>query len=654
MSFVSVPAPITTRWPTSSGKSRPGLWTRPSAGQHYVFLQSLKNDDPQLWASVKALTDLQGEGGAQAQAQQRMEEALSMLNNIITNERVKEINFMNNFQKENEKMLPELAKLRYGEGFDYYEFTRQINYVINGIERTKQIVENERQRELAQQKRVSGMSGKVIKTTTQGLKSYADTFIKNFGSTSRGRIGKNTDIRNFIMNAVQNELGDNISNVKSMDDLTAIFTTAFTLNFSAQQLTENGVFNPNTFINAVGYREMMDEMVEAFSGNDAAHDKYIQKMEEMFDRYGFRIDLGRGSTSLAKRKSAQIIQMKQNLPNIVQDFMGQIRDITSKISITSQRGMGAEVLNTQLQEAVIRSLGKFAQSTNIGKTQTKTDILTFATSLNVDYQMSMDGIDSALRWVDKMVSQDITQNYEDISKENENFIETYDNLRRELDRKTEELGRLEQSFVLHTNVKDYQRYSRNGNHDKNNFTYGSFSGGQKWSLAQFIPFLTTLIDLGFRTQDVGLIEQSILNCLPGTIMASNKNPIENFISIFIAFTLFSDSVTMAQEVARNIANDTSSLNVLHLFLINNVYVPASVLMEKLYNEIQQVGAATSGSVKASIEGGLQTGEIYPYLSLMNAHGIDRWKQFRQAEYDRVFITVNFLGSFFDIIDNLSN
>lgn len=643
-SFVKIPAPMTTK---SNGKNGVKDWTRPSVGQYYVFLETLKEDDPQLWASAKALTDLQGEGQAQAEISARMNEALTMLDRIITNERVKEINFMNKFQTDNEKMLPELAKLRNGKDFNYYEFTRQINYAINGIERTKQIVENEQKRELVRQQFINKTLSQQTLTTTQAFKSYAETFIKSLNGTSRGTA--NINLREFIMEQIQNNLQQKKNNIKTMDDLIAIFTTGFTLSLSAQQLSENKIFDPEAFIKLPEYQQLMNEMVKAFSEDAKEHDQYIQKMENMFDRYGFRIDLGQGQTSLKDRQVQEIKQMKKNLPNKAQDLMQKMKNITTNISIINQKGIGSEILNTEIQEAVIKSLGKFGLSENVGKTQTKTDTFTFATTFDLEYVVESGELKPVLQLVNKMINEDIEEEYSKYPEQNRKFNDSYTELREILENKNKQLNRLEQSFIIHSNIKDYSSYSRNGGP-----LLSSFSGGTDWKLAAFIPFLQSLFELGFKSQDVGLIEQSILNCLPGTIMGQNKNPVENFISIFIAFTLFSDGITMAQEVAQGIANDTSALNVLHLFLINNVYIPASVLLERMYEELTQSNNSILSSVHASVRGGLKTKQISSYLANLDEQGIARWEKFREEEYNATSIKLRFLGNFFDIIDKLNS
>ena len=115
--------------------------------------------------------------------------------------------------------------------------------------------------------------------------------------------------------------------------------------------------------------------------------------------------------------------------------------------------------------------------------------------------------------------------------------------------------------------------------------------------------------------------------------------------------LFSDGLTMAMELSNNIEADTSSLNVLHLFNVNGIFVPASYLLQVVYDEMMAKSEQISqDGVKITINGGIPNPreEIRNYQELK----APRWDRLLKEEKEAISFQITFLASFFDILDNL--
>ena len=68
-----------------------------------------------------------------------------------------------------------------------------------------------------------------------------------------------------------------------------------------------------------------------------------------------------------------------------------------------------------------------------------------------------------------------------------------------------------------------------------------------------------------------------LNLNPSAAAASAKGPLENYFSIFAGLLMFDDVKNMALEAAK-IAQENTHIHQIHLYNLNGIYVPASMIL----------------------------------------------------------------------------
>ena len=625
-------------------------WWRPTTAEYYVFLNSLKEDDPYLYDLAKQSTDLMGEQN-KAEVELQLQNALNFLHKMIVNERVKENNFL--FAHKDE--IGGLGE--YDFTMDGMELIKKINYAIQGVDLTNSIVKLEKTRMSGLNTRAAGQTINVPWSVSQAFQSYARTLINTVTGQGNGNAGfgkRNADIAEIIMQHIDQDFIKNGKSITNVDSQT-LFTSVFTLQLSALEIL-NGAPNYtfNDMMKSPAFANMYDNLINAYTIAGQSQQKFVETMEQQFNDLGFT----KGSDSTTKKIKADIAwltkegranlkktedkdKIRKNFSNDLEQALKNMKDFALNISITQKNGIGAEVISNAIQGALgtLTASGTYRKSYATGATKTVTDTLSFEIDIGSNSAEEVDKI------IKNMIQKDLKVKHEDFYRQNDSIRVKYEQLEKLLTQKRLEYSELDKCFILHSNVKDYATIGGKGAKTQ------SFRGGE-WGVAPFMSYLRSLAELGFAPQDLELIQFAILNTAPGAVLNKNKSPIESFISVFLALTLFSDGITMANEIAMGLTANQTTLNSLHLFYVNHLYVPASYVLETIYNEMTKEKQVTDKGVKAHIIGGIANPQdILNLLTQDQVWAKRRWNEFRQGELETVKIRIQFLGDFFNIINS---
>ena len=116
--------------------------------------------------------------------------------------------------------------------------------------------------------------------------------------------------------------------------------------------------------------------------------------------------------------------------------------------------------------------------------------------------------------------------------------------------------------------------------------------------------------------------------------------------------LFDDGVLIAQQAKNNLS--LTNLSVLHLFMLNGIYVPASFLMSTIASRLEASAADASKAVKVNINpGAINFAEQLANLSkepgVWNYH---RWEAIREIQIAAMKVRIDFLAGFNQVINSL--
>lgn len=614
-----------------------GIWYPDNAKERYIFLKTLSQDNDTLYKSVISELDLVIGDNAR-DFQNNMLSALSFLKSAIKNEKRKE----NNFLRERFKEFPKLCPPK-SEDFDYYKLIRNINLAIQGADRLQAIITQEKKKDVR-----SATYKRNDFNFTQVANAQAEELLNYLSGRGKGpKSAKNKKIYDTIIN----EIYRRIKRTGKEMSMESFFTTALTLSVSAMEILNNKFAGNDTSFTLTDmkkspiFNQIFTEMDKAFSDmsdEEKEYKKFIKECKKTFSFFGFRTGGDEIKRSVMVKKTDFDEKISKKAAQWLRDSKN--RDCLLRIEVSHQRGKFAELF-TGKEFDNIPNMPKVKNSIvkafNTGASQTTTDVTVRAT-FDVDVNLGYEGIERVDKGLNEIMENMFKVGKQEQLNQQKNIFNEYQSIEEDLKKINEELGDIKKNFIIHNNVKDYKTIGSR---------YEAFSGGTDWKLIPFMGLLTSLRDLGFIPGDLEFLQFAILNCLPGTVGTFNKNGVEKYLSAFAVMMLFSDGVTMAMELSNNIDADTSSLNVLHLFNVNGLFVPASYLLQVIYDEMTtRINDITESGVKITIQGGIPNPreEIKNYPELK----APRWNRLLKEEKETISFKISFLASFFDILDNL--
>ena len=614
-----------------------GVWYPDSAKSRYIFLKTLEEDNSALYLSaISELNLINGENSKDFQ--DKMVSAFSFLKTAIQNEKRKE----NNFLRERFKKFPKLCPPK-TEDFDYYKLIRNINLAIQGADRLQAMIKQEKKKDVR-----SASYKRNDLSFTQVANTQAEELLNYLSGRGRGpRFAKNKKIYDTIIN----EIYRRIKKTGKEMPMESFFTMVLTLSISAMEILNDNFKGNDTSFSLTDmkkspiFNQVFTEMDKAFSDmSEEAKDynAFLDECKKTFSFLGFKT----GGNEIKRSKIEKKIDFDEKISKKAAQWLrdSKNRDCLLRIELSHQRGKFAELF-TGKEFDNIPNMPKVRDSIvkafNTGASQTLTDITVRAT-FNADISLGYEGVERVDKGLNEIMNDMFKVGRQEQLNQQKNIFNEYQSIEEDLKKINEELGDIQKNFIIHNNVKDYKTIGSR---------YEAFSGGTDWRLAPFMSFLSSLSDLGFVPGDIEFLQFAILNCLPGTVGTSNKNAIEKYLSAFAVMMLFSDGLTMAMELSNNIEVDTSSLNVLHLFNVNGIFVPASYLLQVVYDEMMAKSEQISqDGVKITINGGIPNPreEIRNYQELK----APRWDRLLKEEKEAISFQITFLASFFDILDNL--
>ena len=147
-----------------------------------------------------------------------------------------------------------------------------------------------------------------------------------------------------------------------------------------------------------------------------------------------------------------------------------------------------------------------------------------------------------------------------------------------------------------------------------------------------------------------------LNLSDLAVGGAARGTLEDYLSLFAGLLMFDDVVNIAREAVNQIQYDKA--NVIHLYLLNGVYVPASTILTYVYNSCMEAMSVISAKEAASItiSTGNADGIIKNWLQtrtppLKNGN-FEAWKTVGQATSSEIKMHIVFFAGFIKFISQL--
>lgn len=134
--------------------------------------------------------------------------------------------------------------------------------------------------------------------------------------------------------------------------------------------------------------------------------------------------------------------------------------------------------------------------------------------------------------------------------------------------------KMENIFIFHESLKLYSSAETGRNKEGGGF------GGRNLSIMSYIDDLYSMqssYSFPLSRDDLGFIA---INLMPHAAAADLKEPLEQYLSLYAGMVMFDDLANMAEEAINTLDknNQTSSITQIHLYNLNGIYVPASMVL----------------------------------------------------------------------------
>lgn len=210
---------------------------------------------------------------------------------------------------------------------------------------------------------------------------------------------------------------------------------------------------------------------------------------------------------------------------------------------------------------------------------------------------------------------------------------------------SEGLKELLSHINIHSTVKGYESA---GSYDFEK--YGGFGGAAFGaSLDSELSIINDMITAGgLNPLDIDNLFVAMINC--GKLMIGNqlKTTIENYFSAFMGMLMFNDASIFAQDVHNWIEGQISlnaSVQDLHLYYLNGVYVPSSYILQETYNRMAKISVVEDSKYKG-VKAVFSTYDKEPIRG--------NWEATSQAAISATKLErMHFLAGFLDLLEQIA-
>ena len=313
-----------------------------------------------------------------------------------------------------------------------------------------------------------------------------------------------------------------------------------------------------------------------------------------------------------------------------------LKRITVSSSTDTSHGLIGELTSLTIERLNSRNVGGSAAVDNIQAGSANFTIM--ASDTTNDY---LDSLVKAVERGNKLINSGNKDIVESAYTAMNNQIRDAE---KKIDQYLEELKVQDKFFIYHESTKTYKSLYQGKSKALHGRSVSAFT---------YITELYAAAGTNLHYDNLTLPAQDwlnfiVMNLFTGGVAEEAKEPLEKYFSIFAGLLMFDDAVNIARDAAKGL--ETSRVNSIHLYNINQVYIPASFLLQSLYEELIKSSLMLDNGAKVVISDASavaikeEQDENVPYYA--------RWYNVSKAVQKSTKVNIVFLSSFLETIRNL--
>lgn len=317
-----------------------------------------------------------------------------------------------------------------------------------------------------------------------------------------------------------------------------------------------------------------------------------------------------------------------------------LKRITVSSSTNTSHGLIGELTDITIDRLNSRKIGD----------ESATDVIRAGSvGLTITYNNNHinDQLDNVVEAIEKSNKLIKSGNKELIESTYKSMNEKIKESEEEIEKYLNKLNIQDDFFIYHDSVKTYKQ------------TYQGISHALHGRRLSAFTYITELYAMTGELKYDKLtlpaqewLEFIVMNLFTGGVAEEARNPLEKYLSIFAGLFMFDDAINIATEAVKNTQSTTNSqVKSIHLFNVNQLYVPASFVLQSLYETLAKsatmldngahVKIADAGSNAVKEE---ENGETKSYAK--------RWYNVSDAVKTATKVNIVFLSSFLETIRDL--
>ena len=597
----------------------------------YVYLNTLSSDNSSLYSAAKSLVNINGIINNPEEGE--FKKSLDFLKEAALSERSKEINFLRSKGYD----------IVVDKNFDYKNFIKLLNEQIVDFNNFRTRLEIEKNR--------YGVKGTGSHSYTQAMGSYVGAIKRQLeGGTRRMKTISGVVRSSLIKLAKENLKG--VSDINQISSILGMMQSQLMPQLT-RELTKDGslmeaagikqdflnkksnTINQRAVENIIKQTDLYKQIFE-----NSSEQELITIANNIINKYSITLSnkakkaLRKSAANLPKIKNSKKIDWTKVLNET--DYNKYLKDFKAEdiytYSFERNTGMGGEAQNyiDSIRQSLITSWS--------GGQGGKADTVSLIGNIVLKENNKISN-----NFLNDVVGNITNKTQSHFQEINEKIREAYLNIDKELQIISEENAKLENAFILHTSVKDYMTTGRGD-------SFSGFQGGTYQGL-DIMDSIATLSEVGFSSADIEWLKVCLLNTAEAAVGAGNKESLETYLSIFASMLLFDDGALIAQQASNNLA--LSNLDVLHLFMLNGIYVPASYIMKTIAIKLSNAAEDATKAIKTTISpGSVNFSAELAELTKQEVWNYHRWEAIRETQIAAMKVRIDFLASFKDLINNL--
>lgn len=594
--------------------------------------------------------------------------AFSFLANVIQSERAKEEAFLA-YLKGETKNLIDIKVPSLEENWNDFVLDIQQNLDLGKIgikdlqNEQARLKENIKRYDAAENKDKVWYADSSLSQTANKLKKILDDFQRQKANLAHNSTTK------IVLTSIINNFGDKLLTIK--DD--------GKLEFNQTELTALIIAISHEIIklysaDVYSLEKRSDSKREALTTEKLNHlieeNEITEQIESFITRFKtlplFRKEIiqNYGFTVQHHNKTINATQFLSTSNNLIKDSSTLVDNLFKVLQQQTIPQSAFKIVTKTNVLAEVESTMNFAMSKalsvkNTGSTGAKPDNIIGYITFDLDSlsdQPQADLIIQRITEIEHRISSLInTLSQKNTAQYYKNQSLNWDKTAREIDDLLHDLSRitnvLEHCYLIEDSTKNYlSLYARN---EENGLQSTGVHGGSLGAnLGDQLDKIRSLTNAGNITMiDQAWLTAAIINSGPNMIASSQKNKLEQYLSMFAAILLFDGQINIANEAWLYSLGKIPQSNVhqIHLFSVNNGYYPLSYVLKLTYDSLKK--NFTEVQNRNLIKDGVTT-EIYGYVSQPVGYGLDAWEKTAQIALAQTKIKMQFLVNFMNVLNNL--